>query len=193
MLADAALVTGHLKALADLQLRLQAAAAPFFTGVKQRLAAHISLASELAAERKRALLAGLQVMPDGDQLCHFDFHPMNVLGPVDRPVVVDWTDACRGTAQADVCRSHVLLEIHAEPLEAPYLECYCAVSQCTADEVLVWRPFMLGEAHRDSRRSAAAAGASRGRRLVRRRSLNHTMATRAARQLTDRSGNSGRL
>ncbi len=84
MLADAALVPGHLEALIDLQLRLQRSAAPFFTGLKQRLASHIGLASQLGSDHKHALLAGLQAMPDGDRLCHFDFHPMNVLGPVDR-------------------------------------------------------------------------------------------------------------
>jgi Ser/Thr protein kinase RdoA (MazF antagonist) len=144
MLADAGLVPGHLEALIDLQLRLQQAAAPFFAGLKQRLTSHIGLATQIGPERKRVLLAGLQAMPDGDRLCHFDFHPMNVLGPVDRPVVVDWADACRGAAPADACRSYVLLEIHAAQLAAPYLERYCGASRCTADEVLVWRPYMLG-------------------------------------------------
>lgn len=143
MLADAVLVPGHLGTLIDLQLRLQQSAAPFFTGLKQRLASHISLASQLEPERKRALLSGLQAMPDGDRLCHFDFHPMNVLGPVDRPMVIDWADACRGAALADACRSYVLLEIHAAQFAAPYLERYCGASRCAALDVLVWRPYML--------------------------------------------------
>jgi Ser/Thr protein kinase RdoA (MazF antagonist) len=143
MLADPALVPGHLAALVDLQLRVQQTAAPFFTGLKQRLASHIDLAPQLAPERKRALLDGLRAMPDGDLLCHLDFHPMNVLGPVDRPTVIDWCDACRGAAPADVCRSYVLLQVHAEAIALPYLERYCAVADCTADEVLAWRPYVL--------------------------------------------------
>ncbi len=143
MLADAALVPRHLEALVDLQSRLQQNAAPFFAGLKQRLASHIGLAPQLGPERKQVLLAELHEMPDGDRLCHFDFHPMNVLGPVDGPVVIDWADACRGAAPADACRSHVLLEVHAAPLAAPYLELYCGASRCTADEVLAWRPYVL--------------------------------------------------
>jgi Ser/Thr protein kinase RdoA (MazF antagonist) len=143
MLADALLVPGHVEALIALQLRLQHAAAPFFAGLKQRLASHIDLASQLEPERKRVLLTGLQAMSDGDRLCHFDFHPMNVMGTVDRPVVIDWADACRGAASADACRSYVLLEIHAAPLAGPYLERYCGASRCTADEVLAWRPYVL--------------------------------------------------
>jgi hypothetical protein len=143
MLADPTLVTGHVEALIDLQLRLQQTTASFFAGVKQRLANHISHAPQLRPERKNVLIAGLQAMPDGDQLCHFDFHPMNVLGAVNSPVVIDWCDACRGTASADGCRSHVLLEIHAEVLAASYLEHYCRVSRCSADELLAWRPYVL--------------------------------------------------
>lgn len=143
MSADAGLVPDHLTTLIGLQLRLQQTAAPFLAGMKQRLATHIGLAPQLQPERKRVLLAGLQAMPDGDRLCHFDFHPMNVLGPVDRPVVIDWCDACRGAALADACRSYVLLEIHVAQLAAPYLERYCAASGCAPDDVLVWRPYIL--------------------------------------------------
>ena len=131
------------RALVALQLRLQQSAAPFLTGMKQRLASHIGLAPQLDPERKRVLLAGLLEMPDDDRLCHFDFHPQNVLGRIDRPVVIDWADACRGVALADACRSHVLLEIHMPPLAAPYLERYCESSGCAAEDVLAWRPYML--------------------------------------------------
>jgi Ser/Thr protein kinase RdoA (MazF antagonist) len=143
MFSDPTLVAEHIKTLIDLQLRLQQTAAPFFAGMKQRLANHISRAPQLTLERKNALIAGLQAMPDGNQLCHFDFHPMNVLGVVNSPVVIDWCDACRGTAPADGCRSHLLLEMHAEIFAASYLEHYCTASRCSADELLAWRPYML--------------------------------------------------
>ena len=143
MLADAAVIPAHLDALIRLQLRLQQQAAPFFTDVRQRLAAHIGRAEALAPERKRGLLAGLQAMPDGDRLCHFDFHPFNVLGPLDRPVVIDWADACRGPAAADACRSRVLLEVHVEPLAAPYLDAWCRAGGSAREAVLAWRPYIL--------------------------------------------------
>jgi|SRR5579872_612580 len=143
MSADPTLVTGHVEALIDLQLRLQQTTAFFFAGVKQRLATHIGHTPHLDPDRKNALIAGLRAMPDGDQLCHFDFHPMNVLGTVNSPVVIDWCDACRGTPLADGCRSHVLLEIHAEAFAASYLERYCRINQCSADELMAWRPYML--------------------------------------------------
>jgi hypothetical protein len=37
----------------------------------------------------------------------------------------------------------MLLEIHAEAFAASYLERYCKVSKCSADELMAWRPYML--------------------------------------------------
>jgi hypothetical protein len=143
MSAEAAPISAQLETLIELQLRLQQSAAPFLTGVKQRLASHIGFASQLEPERKRLLLAGLQEMPDDDRLCHFDFHPMNILGSADSPAVIDWADACRGPALADACRSHILLEIHFASLAAPYLKRYCEASGRAAEDVLAWRPYIL--------------------------------------------------
>lgn len=47
--------------------------------------------------------------PDPPRLCHGDFHPGNVILAPDGPMIVDWFDACRGDAAADVARSSLLL------------------------------------------------------------------------------------
>ena len=59
--------------------------------------------------------------PDGDRLCHGDFHPMNILGDVSQPVIIDWPDARRGDPAADVCRSYLLMRSHAAEIAAIYL------------------------------------------------------------------------
>jgi len=63
-------------------------------------------------------------MPDGDRLCHGDFHPINVLGDLAQPLVIDWLDAARGAPAADACRSYLLLRLHAADLAEPYLDAY---------------------------------------------------------------------
>jgi thiamine kinase len=70
---------------------------------------------QLAAEAHRAL-AGL---PDGDRLCHGDFHPGNVLLTSAGPCVIDWPGAARGDPAADVCRTILLVELAALPDNAP--------------------------------------------------------------------------
>jgi tRNA A-37 threonylcarbamoyl transferase component Bud32 len=46
---------------------------------------------------------------DGDRLVHLDLHPMNVMLTQSGPIVIDWPNAARGTALADVAVTFVLL------------------------------------------------------------------------------------
>jgi Ser/Thr protein kinase RdoA (MazF antagonist) len=57
----------------------------------------------------------LNGLPDGDRLCHGDFHPGNILMAGKTPVVIDWTNAKRGDAAGDVARSLVVLSIGEPP------------------------------------------------------------------------------
>ncbi len=79
--------------------------------LKPRLTRNIARTSLLDEPRKQVLLSRLVDMPEGDRLCHGDFHPVNVSGQTSQPIVIDWPDACRGDPSADVCRSYVLLKI----------------------------------------------------------------------------------
>lgn len=45
----------------------------------------------------------------GDSLLHLDLHPLNVVVTGKGPVVIDWTNACRGIAEVDVALAWVLL------------------------------------------------------------------------------------
>jgi aminoglycoside phosphotransferase (APT) family kinase protein len=57
----------------------------------------------------------LDRLPDGDRLCHGDYHPGNVLVAADRVGVIDWTNAARGVPEADHARTVLLLR-WADPL-----------------------------------------------------------------------------
>jgi aminoglycoside/choline kinase family phosphotransferase len=53
-------------------------------------------------------------MPDGDRLCHGDFHPGNILVAPQGEIIIDWIDAVRGNPLADLARSTILLRGAAE-------------------------------------------------------------------------------
>ncbi len=59
-------------------------------------------------EELRGMLSSVD---DGERvLCHWDFHPRNVLVGPDGPVVIDWLTVASGPAVADLARSLVLLQ-----------------------------------------------------------------------------------
>jgi hypothetical protein len=57
----------------------------------------------------------LDGLPDGDRLCHGDYHPGNVLLAADRTAIIDWPNAARGVPGADHARTLLLLR-WADPL-----------------------------------------------------------------------------
>jgi Phosphotransferase enzyme family len=142
----------YLEKLAQLHRFIHAHPAPQLGSLKIRLATNIARTELLDEPRKQLLLSSLADMPEGDRLCHGDFHPINVMGEISRPVVIDWPDACRGDPTADVCRSYLLLNLHAEDIAEPYLEAYCRIDNTpessrpintvTRHEILDWLPYV---------------------------------------------------
>ena len=142
MREDPAIVSRYLEILARLHTRIHAHPAAQFGSLKVRLSKNIALANVLGRPRTQTLLRGLADMPDGDRLCHGDFHPMNVLGEPTRPIIIDWPDATRGDPAADVCRSYLLMKLHAEDLAEPYIDAYCHVSGVTRQAVFAWLSYV---------------------------------------------------
>lgn len=108
-------VLGLARALAGTHLAVHQVQAPAdLPALRQVLAARIHDAVMPPHLRDHALrmLGGL---PDGDRLCHGDYHPGNVLVAADRVAVIDWANATRGTPEADHARTMLLLR-WADPL-----------------------------------------------------------------------------
>lgn len=81
---------------------------------KDVLAASISRCIELSGgqlstKERSALFHRLVRLPEGDSLCHGDFHPGNVIIAGSGPMIIDWLDATRGNPLADVARTSLIL------------------------------------------------------------------------------------
>jgi aminoglycoside phosphotransferase (APT) family kinase protein len=128
--------------MALLHVRVHEHPGALFPGAKARLAADIAKARILGRARQDALLRRLAEMPDGDRLCHGDFHPLNILSPLGHAVIIDWPNASCGDPAADVCRSYVLMRHWAPAVASAYVDAYAAISGLIARQTYAWLPFV---------------------------------------------------
>ncbi|MBN1934318.1 MAG: aminoglycoside phosphotransferase family protein [Anaerolineae bacterium] len=124
---------------------------------RQSLQRNIERALRLDQATKDRLLQGLAQMPNGESICHEDFHPDNILLTASGPVIIDWVTARRGHPLADVARTVILLSLGEPPNTPPwihalflvirriyldtYLGRYCTQQGASRAEIETWIPF----------------------------------------------------
>lgn len=96
-------------------------APPGLWNLREMVRWKIENAEELPAELARFALGLLDTLPDGDRLCHGDFHPGNILMGPSGPAVIDWIGAARGDPAGDLARTRLLLRQGAVPEHMPAL------------------------------------------------------------------------
>jgi thiamine kinase len=102
--------------LGALQARLHRTQAPSgVPAVRDQLRARIQLAPHLADRARTPALELLERLPDGEALCHGDFHPGNVLVSSRGPVIIDWVAVGRGDPVGDLARTMLLLRVATRP------------------------------------------------------------------------------
>jgi uncharacterized protein (TIGR02172 family) len=97
------------RAFARLQASMHRRTASDLPSQRQCLSRKIEAASPLPSELKERALQALSHLPDGNVLCHGDFHPENIIMSPRGPVTIDWVDATRGNPLADVARTSLIL------------------------------------------------------------------------------------
>ena len=122
---------------------------------RQRLERKIHNAEPLPDNRKNGALRALRKLPDGNVVCHGDFHPDNILMSSRGPVIIDWNDATQGNSHADIARTLLLLQ-QGDPLQPvdidkeqissmrssfidTYLKSYMKTRPIPLEKVELWR------------------------------------------------------
>ena len=89
---------------------------PELPSVKDILWNKIQECGEIPEDSKQKLFNKMKKLPEGEHLCHLDYHPENIVVSLDGPLTIDWANAGKGNYLADVAMTSILLEIGTLPL-----------------------------------------------------------------------------
>lgn len=103
-------VDSYSRKLAKYHLDIHKTVDEDMSSVKEKLINDINAAEVLSEEYKDIIKRYLEELPDGNKLCHFDFHPRNIILINDEPYIIDWMTACKGASSADTARTLILIE-----------------------------------------------------------------------------------
>ncbi len=125
---------------------------------REKLTRRIGESKILPSALISRLMNALASLPDGDQLCHGDFFPGNVMITGRGEVIIDWIDSSFGSPLADVARTTIiilgavetgqlqipLLKAIARLFHAVYLRRYFELRPGGEEQYRRWLPVMAG-------------------------------------------------
>jgi hypothetical protein len=98
--------------LARLHLELRnVEATSALTPTKAKAEFCITHSEILTDQTKEEVLEVLRGLPEGNALCHGDFHPGNIICRDGKSFLIDWVGASRGDFHSDVAHTWVLLRV----------------------------------------------------------------------------------
>jgi aminoglycoside phosphotransferase (APT) family kinase protein len=104
----------HARSLAEAQVQIHQKSIAGLSTYKECLNNDIRNASHVSEDWRIKISSMLEALPEGQNLCHSDYHAGNVILTERGPVIIDWMTACAGRPWADVARSSLILGIAAK-------------------------------------------------------------------------------
>ena len=141
------------KMMARLHAEVHSKAGGDIPKLRDRLRRGIAESEAAEEDMKSLALDRLESLPDGDTICHGDFHPDNIIMSNAGPVIIDWEFGTKGVPEADVARTIMLVESGVPLVGAirmavvgvarriflsVYLREYFGITGMTWDEVTPW-------------------------------------------------------
>jgi hypothetical protein len=150
-LRDPARCKDTLDVLVDLQCRLQKYDnVGWLPDLKQRFHDDLVLNDRLSADLRKNLLRVLGGLPDGQALCHCDFHANNVFFDGSEYTIIDLLQVSRGDPAADAACSYTAYSFTHQGLAEYYLNRFCDKSgisrKCVQQWLSVYAGTLLGQA-----------------------------------------------
>jgi uncharacterized protein (TIGR02172 family) len=143
--------------LARLHTRLHSTSVPELPSQYAAVKWTLQHAPVIQDDQRELLLAQLDRLPEGDRVCHNDFHPDNVIITQQGPLIIDWMTARRGNPMADVARTALLINNGSPIRKMPggrflavarrlgywwYRQQYTRLGQFDSNQFKQWLPIM---------------------------------------------------
>lgn len=121
--------------------------------LKSELSHQIGSQDLLDDDEKHMISDILEQLPESHAICHYDFHPGNIILSTNGPIIIDWLNAVVGHETADIARTSMMLQSHALPPNAPelfmrrelrelfheeYLKEYIVLAGMRREEIINW-------------------------------------------------------
>jgi aminoglycoside phosphotransferase (APT) family kinase protein len=144
---------------AEVHAAMHACRRPELPAQRAALIRAIGHAPSLVEPTRRRALEALSHLPDGDAVCHGDYHPDNIILSARGPIVIDWMTATHGNPAADVARTVLLFRVAVLPAGmragkrimtqlfrrvflARYLQAYRRLRPVADAEIRAWTPVL---------------------------------------------------
>jgi len=138
-------IKNALNVLVDLQIGLQKYdTIAWAADLKRRFQDDIVCNERLSADLREKLMEDLGKLPDGQALCHCDFHAGNVFFDGEKYMIIDLLQISRGDPAADAACSYVAYSFTHEGIAEYYLNRYCEKSGIAEERVRLWLPVYAG-------------------------------------------------
>ncbi len=104
---------------AEVHAAMHACRRPQLPSQRHSLIRAVDYAPALPETTRQQVMAALLRLPDGEAVCHGDYHPDNLILSPRGPVVLDWMTGTHGNPDADVARTVLLFRIAVLPEGMP--------------------------------------------------------------------------
>jgi len=109
------LVSRFARLFAELQTEIHKQEVSGLPSHRESLMGVIEQLDDFPRELKSRVLDLISALPDGNTLCHDDFHPDQVVFTDKGPVIIDWMTAKQGHPLGDVARTCIILKFGQSP------------------------------------------------------------------------------
>ncbi len=112
-------ISYNAKLMANLQYEIHNVENKMLPNLKLEITNKVNNSQEISNHEKQIIINMLNSLPDGNTICHYDFHPDNIIISPNGPIIIDWLNLLVGNQEADVTRTSMMIQSHSLPPNAP--------------------------------------------------------------------------